>query len=132
MPLLLLEVLLEARFVLLLDLQNGVRVWGDESRRETSPDAYERAGGRGAHLNGLLRVLLVRDGGLVLVRGGVEGLGGLVLFGDGLVERVRRLVCCLSMYVHSVGVRGAGQRGWLRDDTGTGGGASDRQTRYAP
>ena len=73
----------------------------------------ERAGWRGAHLDGLLRVLLVRDGGLVLVRGAVQSLGGLVLFGDGLVERVRRLVCSLNMYVHSVGVRGAGQRGWL-------------------
>ncbi len=49
-----------------------------------------------AHLDDLLRVLLVRDGDFVVMHGFVDGLCGLVLFGDGLVECVRRLICSLG------------------------------------
>lgn len=54
--------------------------------------ARRASGGAGAYLDGLLRVLLVGDRRVVVVHGAVEGLGGLVLVLDGLVERVLRLV----------------------------------------
>ncbi len=60
---------------------------------ERSPD---RLGlGLEAHLYDLPRVLLVRDRGLMVVHGLVDGPCGLVLIRDRLVERVRCVFCSL-------------------------------------
>ena len=61
------------------------------ARREarTRADGLE---GIGTRLRSLLRVLLVRHCGIVVVRGAIEGLGGFVLLADCLVESVLGLV----------------------------------------
>ena len=118
---LLLEVLLEARLVLPLDLGGaGPRIvsappasatseadglhphaaahaqrrrrWAPVARSPTAARAREVRSAECTDLRGLLCVLLVCHGGVVRVRGAVERLGGLVLLLHGLVDGVLRLV----------------------------------------
>ena len=109
MTALLLQVLFEAGLMLPLDLcvvggavervilmsAGGTEGWTAAAAPAVGRRRRRAGAGQGfrdTRLRSLLRVLLVRDGGVVVVRRTVEGLGRLVLLLDGLVDRVLGLV----------------------------------------